>query len=319
MFFTTPESIDKFFIEVHKGQESVKKAYLKAELIEIAKNLGVSDAKGNKAILVERIFKRIGPGTEASLRNDLVVDKQEEKSDDAPKLIKTYTKPYDDCSLEEFKEEANLEGMLSTGSRNDIIVRLEALDSGIGKWEDCTTEFIREELTKHGYLSTGDRSTLIARIKECDGRFIGPAENKTSTWLKEYLKDGRRLTSGNRQELIKRVQRMQEVSYGVLADLNDDYLKQLLADKGLSIEGNRTELLLRLYPHEIDALWKKYTKSKKEAQRIPRTVYKSRYTPHRKKTSTLSHMVNGVALGAGLSLGAKIFGRRMKEESNLKF
>ena len=59
MFFTTPESIDKFFIEVHKGQESVKKAYLKAELIEIAKNLGVSDAKGNKAILVERIFKRI--------------------------------------------------------------------------------------------------------------------------------------------------------------------------------------------------------------------------------------------------------------------
>ena len=322
MFFTNPDIINIFFEKAHNGQKTVEKAYKKDELIEIAENLGVSDLKGTKAILVGRIFKRIGPGTEASLRNDirndLVINKQE--GNDGDNHIKSYIKPYDDCSLEELKEEADTEGMLSTGSRDDIINRLEALDTGRAKWEDYTIEFMRGELTKHGYVSTGDRHTLISRIQECDDRFIGPAENKTTTWLKKYLESNQRLSTGNRQDFIGRVKRMQNVLYPVLADFNDEYLKEQLVSRGVSINGTRKDWLLRIYPFEISELFKICKKIKHNLSKKPRVEYRTKYrNNNHKKTSMLGHMANGVALGAGLSLGAKIFGRKMKEESNLKF
>lgn len=320
MFFTDPDIIDNFFKESRKGQKTVEKTYKKAEIIDIAKNLGVSDLKGTKAILVGRIFKRIGPGTEASLRNDLVVNKQEEKIDTGDNPIKTYTKPYDVCTLEELKEEADTEGMLSTGSRDDIIDRLEALDSGKGQWEDCTTEFMREELIKNGYISTGDRHILIARMQECDDHFIGPAENKTTVWLKKYLESNRRLSTGNRQDLIERVKRIQNVLYPIIADFEDEYIKEQLVSIGESTNGTRKDWLLRIYPFEISELFKICNKMKHDLSKPPRVKYQTKYrNKTSKKTSVLGHIANGVALGAGLSLGAKIFGRRMKEESNLKF
>tara|TARA_B110000908_G_C10250291_1_gene451563 strand:+ start:1890 stop:2864 length:975 start_codon:yes stop_codon:yes gene_type:complete len=324
MFFTNPDIIDNFFKKSHNGQKTVEKAYKRAELIEIAENLGVSDLKGTKAILVERIFKRIGPGTEASLRNDirndLVINKQEGHDGDKP--TKTYTKPYDDCSLEELKEEATAEGILTTGSRNDIVDRLKALDAGTGNWVDTTTDFLRKKLEKNGYISTGDRATLLTRIQECDDRFIGPAENKTTAWLKKYLESNQRLSTVNRQDCIERVKRMYNVLYPVLADFNDEYLKYQLVSRGVSINGTRKDWLLRIYPFEISELFKTCKNMKHNLSKKPRVEYRTKYrNNNRKKTSMLGHMANGVALGAGLSLGARIFGRRIhvEEKSNLKF
>jgi len=321
-FFTDPDIIDKFFEKVHKGQQTVKKAYKKPILVEIAKDLKVSDLKGTKDIIVERIFKRINTGTEASLRNDirndLVVNKQEGHDGDKPS--KTYTKPYDDCSLEELKEEATAEGILITGSRDDIVDRLKALDAGTGNWVDTTTDFLRKKLEKNGYISTGDRATLLTIMEKCDDCFAGPAENKTLVWLKEYLKNNHRLTTGDRQELIARVNRMHNVPYDILADFNDEYLKEQLVSRDEDTSGTRKDWLLRIYPFEISELFKTCKNMKHNLSKKPRVEYRTKYRKNNhKKTSMLCHMVNGVALGAGLSLGSKIFGRRIEEKSNLKF
>lgn len=327
MFFTTPESIDKFFKYVHKGKKDLEKAYKKADLIKIAANLGVSDLTGTKNQLVDKISSRIGPATQANLRKDILARDREQKSE--PKQtengtktsIKQYTKPYDDCSLKELKEEAESEGIITSGTRDDIIDRLKALDAGRGKWEDCTTEFLREELDKHGFISTGNRPRLLARVERCDDNFNGPVEDRTNVWLKDYLASNARLTTGSRDDLLKRAQRVP--GGHVLADYDDEYLKEALTDSHLPVTGTRKDWLLKLYPIEIAILQKAVNGLDKRLKKKPSVVYRTKYRSHNKSSGPgiLGSMARGAAWGAGLSLGARILSgrRRLHERTTLKF
>jgi hypothetical protein len=341
MFFTTPESIDTFFKHIHKGKKGLEKAYKKAELIKIAANLGVSNLVGTKSQLVDRISSRIGPGTELSLRNDILdqynakqaknktVKKSSKKSSKKGSPLstgKTYTKPYDQCSIEELREEADSEGLFSTGSRRHIVERLERLDSGKGTFDDCTDEKIREELQKNGFLSTGSREILLARVKRCDDNFNGPVEDRTGEWLKDYLSTNARLTTGSRDELVGRAKR---VSGHALADYDDEYLKEGLVESNLPVTGARKDWLLAMYPIEIDVLQRAVKGLElqrankifdKQLQKKPSVVYKN---SHKKSSgpTMLGSMVRGAAWGAGLSLGARILSgrRRLHERTTLKF
>ena len=49
-------------------------------------------------------------------------------------------KPYHNCTLEELIQEAELEEILSSDSRQDIIAHLERLDAGKGDEEDSTDD-----------------------------------------------------------------------------------------------------------------------------------------------------------------------------------
>jgi len=327
MFFTTPESIDTFFKYVHKGKKDLEKAYKKADLIKIAANLGVSDLTGTKNQLVDKISSRIGPATQANLRKDILARDREQKSE--PKQtengtktsIKQYTKPYDDCSLKELKEEAESEGIITSGTRDDIIDRLKALDAGRGKWEDCTTEFLREELDKHGFISTGNRPRLLARVERCDDNFNGPVEDRTNVWLKDYLASNARLTTGSRDDLLKRAKRVSGVH--ILADYDDEWLKESLLENNLPTTGTRKDWLLTMYPIEIDALQKIVKRFDKQLQKKPAVVYRTHYRSHKKSSGPgiLGSMARGAAWGAGLSLGARILSgrRRLHERTTLKF
>ena len=323
MFFTTPDSIDTFFKHVRKGKKAIDKAYKKADLIKIAENLGVSDLKGTKKQLVDKISSRLGPGTQANLRKDILErDREAKQTKNVFKTsIKQYTKPYDDCSLKELKEEAETEGIITTGSRDDIIDRLEALDAGTGKWEDCTTEFIQEELDKHGFISTGNRSKLLARVSVYDENFNGPSEDRTNEWLKDYLASNARLTTGSRHQLVERAQRVP--GGHVLADYDDEYLKEALADSHLPVTGTRKDWLLALYPIEIAILQKAVNGLDKRLKKKPSVVYRTQYRSHKKSSgpTMLGSMARGAAWGAGLSLGARILGgrRRLHERTTLKF
>lgn len=323
MFFTTPESIDTFFKYVHKGKKDLEKAYKKADLIKIAAKLGVSDLKGTKKQLVEKISSRIGPATQANLRKDILARDREAKQtkNETKTSIKKYTKPYDDCSLKELKEEAETEGIITTGSRDDIIDRLEALDAGTGKWEDCTTEFIQEELDKHGFISTGNRSKLLARVSLYDENFNGPSEDRTNEWLKDYLSSNSRLTTGSRDQLVERSKRVP--GGHVLADYDDEYLKEALTDSHLPVTGTRKDWLLKLYPIEIAILQKAVNGLDKRLKKKPSVVYRTKYRSHNKSSGPgiLGSMARGAAWGAGLSLGARILGgrRRLHERTTLKF
>lgn len=323
MFFTTPESIDKFFKHIHKGKKDLEKAYKKDDLIKIAANLGVSDLKGTKKQLVDKISSRIGPATQANLRKDILErDREANQTKKKPKtLIKQFTKPYDDCSLEELKEEAETEGLIVTGSRDDIIDRLEALDAGTGKWEDCTTEFIQEELDKHGFISTGNRTKLLARVSRYDGNLKGPSEDRTTEWLTDYLTSNARLTTGSRHQLVERAKRVSDGH--VLADYDDEYLKEALTDSHLPVTGNRKDWLLTLYPIEIAILQKAVNGLNKQLKKKPTTVYRTHYRTHTKSKGPgiLGSMARGAAWGAGLSLGARILGgrRRVSNRTTLNF
>ena len=323
MFFTTPESIDKFFKHIHKGKKDLEKAYKKADLIKIAENLGVSDLKGTKKQLVDKISSRLGPGTQANLRKDILErDREANQTKKKPKtLIKQFTKPYDDCSLEELKEEAETEGLIVTGSRDNIIDRLEALDAGRGKWEDCTTEFIQEELDKHGFISTGNRTKLLARVSRYDGNLKGPSEDRTTEWLTDYLTSNARLTTGSRHQLVERAKRVSDGH--VLADYDDEYLKEALTDSHLPVTGTRKDWLLTLYPIEIAILQKAVNGLHKQLKKKPTTVYRTHYRTHTKSKGPgiLGSMARGAAWGAGLSLGARILGgrRRVSNRTTLIF
>ena len=326
MFFTTPESIDTFFKHIHKGKKDLEKAYKKDELIKIATNLGVSDLKGTKKQLVDKISSRLGPGTQANLRKDILERDREAKQVDrtGKTLIKQFTKPYDDCSLEELKEEAETEGLIDTGTRDDIIDRLEALDAGRGKWEDCTTEFIREELDKHGFISTGNRTKLLARVSRYDDNFNGPVEDRTAEWLKDYLTSNARLTTGSRHQLVERAKRVSDGPDGhVLADYDDEYLKEALTDSHLPVTGTRKDWLLTLYPIEIAILQKAVNGLNKQLKKKPTTVYRTHYRTHKKSSgpTMLGSMARGAAWGAGLSLGTRILGgrRRVSNRTTLNF
>ena len=323
MFFSTPESIDTFFELGPKGEKAIEKAYKKADLIKIAANLGVSDLKGTKKELVKKISSRLGPRTQANLRNDILERDQEatQTKKKSKTSIKQYTKPYDDCSLEELKEEAETEGLIVTGSRDDIIDRLEALDAGTGKWEDCTTEFIQEELDKHGFISTGNRTKLIARVSRYDGNLKGPSEDRTTEWLTDYLAKNSRLTTGSRDILLERAKRVPDGH--VLADYDDEYLKEALTDSHLPVTGTRKDWLLTLYPIEIAILQKAVNGLNKQLKKKPTTVYRTHYRTHTKSKGPgiLGSMARGAALGAGLSLGARILGgrRRVSNRTTLNF
>ena len=323
MFFSTPESIDTFFELVPKGEKAIEKAYKKADLIKIAANLGVSDLKGTKKELVKKISSRLGPRTQANLRNDILERDQEatQTKKKSKTSIKQYTKPYDDCSLEELKEEAETEGLIVTGSRDDIIDRLEALDAGTGKWEDCTTEFIQEELDKHGFISTGNRTKLIARVSRYDGNLKGPSEDRTTEWLTDYLAKNSRLTTGSRDILLERAKRVP--GGHVLADYDDEYLKEALTDSHLPVTGTRKDWLLALYPIEIAILQSSVKKLDKQLKKKPSVVYRTKYRSHKKSggSGILGSMARGAAFGAGLGLGARILGgrRRLHERTTLKF
>jgi len=323
MFFTTPESIDKFFKHIHKGKKDLEKAYKKDDLIKIAANLGVSDLKGTKKQLVDKISSRIGPATQANLRKDILErDREANQTKKKPKtLIKQFTKPYDDCSLEELKEEAETEGLIVTGSRDNIIDRLEALDAGRGKWEDCTTEFIQEELDKHGFISTGNRTKLLARVSRYDGNLKGPSEDRTTEWLTDYLTSNARLTTGSRHQLVERAKRVSDGH--VLADYDDEYLKEALTDSHLPVTGTRKDWLLTLYPIEIAILQKAVNGLHKQLKKKPTTVYRTHYRTHTKSKGPgiLGSMARGAAWGAGLSLGARILGgrRRVSNRTTLIF
>jgi len=339
MFFTTPESIDKFFELVRlKGEKDIKKikkaiekAYKKADLVRIAENLGVSDLKGTKEQLVDKISSRIGPATQANLRKDILErDRETKQTKNGTKQtkngtktsIKQYTKPYDDCSLKELKEEAETEGIITTGTRDDIIDRLEALDAGRGKWEDCTAEFLREELNKHGFISTGNRPRLLARVKRCDDNFNGPVENRTTEWLTDYLASNARLTTGSRDALLERAKRVPSAVH-ILADYDDEWLKESLLENNLPVTGTRKDWLLIMYPIEIDALQKIVKRFDKQLQKKPSVVYRTHYRSHKKSSGPgiLGSMVRGAAWGAGLGLGARILSgrRRVHERTTLNF
>tara|TARA_B100000780_G_C21089473_1_gene439037 strand:- start:493 stop:1473 length:981 start_codon:yes stop_codon:yes gene_type:complete len=326
MFFSTPESIDTFFKHVHKGKKVLEKAYKKADLIKIAANLGISDLKGTKKQLVDKISSRLvslGPGTQANLRKDILErDREANQAEKASKtLIKQFTKPYDDCSIEELKEEAETEGLIDTGSRDDIIDRLEALDAGTGKWEDCTIEFIQEELDKHGFISTGNRTKLLARVSRYDGNFKGPSEDRTTEWLTDYLASNARLTTGSRDVLLERANRVP--GGHVLADYDDEYLKEALTESHLPVTGTRKDWLLTLYPIEIAILQKAVNGLDKQLKKKPSVVYRTKYRSHKKSSGPgiLGSMARGAAFGAGLGLGARILGgrRRVSNRTTLKF
>jgi hypothetical protein len=234
---------------------------------------------------------------------------------------KTYTKPYDQCSIEELREEADSEGLFSTGSRRHIVERLERLDSGKGTFDDCTDEKIREELQKNGFLSTGSREILLARVKRCDDNFNGPVEDRTGEWLTNYLSTNARLTTGSRDELVGRAKR---VSGHALADYDDEYLKEGLVESNLPVTGTRKDWLLAMYPIEIDVLQRAVKGLDKQLQKKPSVVYRTTYRNSSKKPSgpgMLGSMARGAAWGMGLSLGARILGgrRRVYKRTTLKF
>lgn len=332
MFFTTPESIDTFFKHIHKGKKGLEKAYKRAELIKIAANLGVSDLHGTKTVLIDRISNRIGPGTAASLRRDILEQdrakkpakksaKKHAKKSASMSTEKTYTKPYDQCSIEELREEADSEGILSTGSGRDIIDRLERVDRSKGTFDDCTTEKIREELQKNGFVSTGSRKIILARVKRCDDNFNGPVEDRTIEWLTDYLATNARLTTGSKGELIERAKR---VSAHALADYDDEYLKEALVDSHLPVTGTRKDWLLTLYPIEINILQRAVKIFDKQLKKKPSVVHSTVYKNRHKKSSgpgILGSMARGAAWGAGLGLGARILSgrRRLHKKTTLKF
>ena len=181
--FTDPEKVTIFMTHARAGQESLKKSYKQTDLVNIGKDLGLLPAqlKGNKKYITSIILQRCkdyGPELEAILQQNVLEEFGMSKE----------PKPYHDCTLEELIQEAELEEILSSGSRQDIIARLERLDAGKGAYEDSTDDWIRGELTKSGLSSSGTREDCLLRLYPFEVRRLNKKIEELSIQLGKKTK-----------------------------------------------------------------------------------------------------------------------------------
>jgi len=282
--FTDPEKVTTFMSCVRAGESTLENAYKKTELIQIGKDLGLLPAqlKGIKKIITNNILKKCkkyGPGLEATLRQNVLDEYMSIQKEDT-QTNKEYHKPYRECTLEELKEEADSEQILSSGSRHDIIRRLERIDNGKGSYEDSTSDWIRNELAKNGFLDSGNRTVLLERAHQMDDTTNISFADRTTVYLKQYLEKEKLTHSGTREDCLLR-----------LYPIEIHNLKNKLNELTLQLE--------------------------KKTKVIYRTKYRS--SPN-KKTGTLTSLGRGLVFGAGVGLGARIIrGRKNFQKSSLKF
>tara|TARA_B100000780_G_C20974205_1_gene389046 strand:+ start:49 stop:813 length:765 start_codon:yes stop_codon:yes gene_type:complete len=90
-------------------------------------------------------------------------------------------------------KEAKKEGILITGTKQDIIYRLLRLENDHQTWEDYTTSFIKDHLISHGSPVDGNRATLIKRISDIENgkRLARPkktwVQNNEGEWVRSNL------------------------------------------------------------------------------------------------------------------------------------
>lgn len=286
---------------VKKFIKSLKKLsnYKISELKNIAKDLNIkTNKKDTKKTLIEKILSKMnyyGPDPAATLwrqfgpksqLNPQKTHKPKLKQEKKPKSQlnpQKKLKPYEECSIDELREEADTEGILSTGSKSDIVARLKRLDAGSGPWEDSSTEFIRSKLVEHGYISTGNRGELLEIINSLDNDFEGAIELRTTKWLKDSLANYGVSINGSREELLLRLYPLE--------------MKELL----------------KIIEH-YDKLVRKMGK---DLNQPPKVVYRHSRSSSPKKYTIKDGISDGIKLGIAASIAHRIFGESHKP--SLKF
>ena len=88
-------------------------------------------------------------------------------------------------------KEAKKEGILTAGTKQDIIDRLLRLENDHQTWEDYTTSFIKDHLISHGSPVDGNRATLIKRISDIEnGKRLAEktwVQNNEGEWVRANL------------------------------------------------------------------------------------------------------------------------------------
>ena len=98
---------------------------------------------------------------------------------------------YQILNKKQLVKEAKKEGILTTGTKQDIIDRLLRLENVHQTWEDYTTSFIKDQLISHGSPVDGNRATLIKRISDIEnGKRLAKktwVQNNEGEWLRSNL------------------------------------------------------------------------------------------------------------------------------------
>jgi hypothetical protein len=290
--FKSLNTVNKFI----KSLKNLSK-YKLLELKNIAKDLNIKiNNKDTKKTLIEKILNKMnyyGPDPAATLWRQFGPKEkkpnQEKKQPNQEKKPKSQLnpqkklKPYEECSIDELREEADTEGILSTGSKSDIVARLKRLDAGSGPWEDSSTEFIRSKLVEHGYISTGNRGELLEILNSLDNDFEGAIELRTTKWLKDSLANYGVSIDGSREELLLRLYPLE--------------MKELL----------------KIIQH-YDKLVRKMGK---DLNQTPKVVYRHSRSSSPKKYTIKDGISDGIKLGIAASIAHRIFGESHKP--SLKF
>jgi len=323
-FFTNSLKIHNFYKDV---SSFVEKTFNRDDLVHIAEDFGVSKLTGTKKQIfgrVKKIMKKKGANyLNEKLREDNdALDRIRAKiaAETPPKL-----KPYAEMDVEELREEAISEQLLSTGNRNDIIERLTNLDNGVGQYEESSTEWITSQLNEINAVSTGRRNILIARLYDVEaGKADKTAiiKGKYTAYLNHWITKRELLASGGEKEKVRRLTAYNSGT-AILGDFSDAFLKNQVETLQLQLEGGRRAWLLQLYPLEIADLTRKLRVCTEGLKAKPRTtVSRYRSKSHKKKSSEGSlfgTVVQGMALGAGIGLAGRILRRRLQQQTTLKF
>ena len=98
---------------------------------------------------------------------------------------------YQILNKKQLVKEAKKEGILTTGTKQDIIDRLLRLENVHQTWEDYTTSFIKDQLISHGSPVDGNRATLIKRISDIEnGKRLAKktwVQNNEGEWVRASL------------------------------------------------------------------------------------------------------------------------------------
>lgn len=256
MYFTSEKLLDEFFENKKKGLEKFIKAYKKDELIKLATDLSIKDVTGTKKDISKRIFDSFSfPGHENGeknlrynlwirLRNMAMEKEKAERKRLEEERIANLPKAYSDMTLEELKEEADEENILSSGTEADIIDRLKRLDNGTTLYEDSNDKYLLDVMKKQGLIISKLRTDNIARLKRFDR--YPCLYDYTDEHLKEMLVKYDQPVSGSRNDFLLRLYPIQ------INNLSEKYIKVRKNNQDLSqkLKNKPTRVYRRTYRHK---------------------------------------------------------------------